>query len=214
MKKRNKNSCRINRLWPNLKDLKKDLFIDLDKQEIIRLSTGNKMKFFLVGSKKNDNTYYGINFKKNCLRVHRLFFYWHYGYLPKLVDHKDRNRFNNKIENLRESTKSNNNRNKNKTKKKTSSKYKGVTWEKTTKKWKAQFSFNAKNIRIGAYESEDEAGQAINNKIRELGLEEVSVMNNTPQERVKKNNQFDPLPEEINNIKNLFKNIQPMGDLK
>ena len=57
MKKINKkkNSCVITRLWPTLEDMKKDLFIDLEKQEITRLSIGNKLKFFLVGSKKRDN---------------------------------------------------------------------------------------------------------------------------------------------------------------
>ena len=47
MKKINKkkNSCVITRLWPTLEDMKKDLFIDLEKQEITRLSTGNKLKF-------------------------------------------------------------------------------------------------------------------------------------------------------------------------
>lgn len=178
MKKITKNKCRINRLWASVEEMKKDLFIDLQKQEITRLSTGNKLKFFLVGNKKKDNTYYGINFKKLLLRVHRLFFYWHHGYLPELVDHKDRNRFNNNIENLRELTKSNNNRNRDKIRKKTTSKYKGVTWNKTKKKWQAQITFNSKNIYIGRYDNEDEAGQAYNDKIKELNLEKVSVLNN------------------------------------
>jgi len=58
------------------------------------------------------------------------------------------------------------------------------------------------------------AGQAVNDKIRELGLEEVSVMNDTPQERARKNIQFDPLPQEMNHIRDLFLNIEPLVDFK
>ena len=39
-------------------------------------------------------------------------------------------------------------------------------------------------------------------------------MNDTPQERARKNNQFDPLPKEINHIKVLFEDIEPLVDLK
>ena len=49
MKKR--NSCIITRIWPSVEDMKKDLFIDLNKQEITRISTGNKLKPFLQGKK-------------------------------------------------------------------------------------------------------------------------------------------------------------------
>ena len=54
MKKTNKkkNSCAITRLWPTLEDMKKVLFIDLDKQEVTNLLTGNKLKNCL-DKKKN-----------------------------------------------------------------------------------------------------------------------------------------------------------------
>lgn len=176
------NSCAITNLWASVQAMEKDLFIDLDKQEITRLSTGNKLKFFLTGSKKNDNQYYTIDFKGYLLRVHRLFFYWRNLYLPRLVDHKDRNRFNNNIENLRDLSHSENGRNTNK-RKKTSSKYKGVSWNKESKKWESKLMLNRKSLFLGYFNDEDDAGQRYNNKIRELGLEEVSVMNDTPQER-------------------------------
>ena len=50
MKKR--NSCIITRIWPSVEDMKKDLFIDLNKQEITRISTGNKLTIYL--NKKKD----------------------------------------------------------------------------------------------------------------------------------------------------------------
>ena len=223
MKKRNKNNCKIKRLWPSLEDMKKDLFIDLNKQEITRLSTGNKLTPYLRGaSKKIEQKYYAITYsskgKGNTLLLHRLFFYWHHGYLPNLVDHKDTNPQNNKIENLRELTISNNNRNSNKNqnrKRKPSSKHKGVS-KTSSNKWQARIrDLNIKkDINLGIFDKEDDAGQAVNDKIRELGLEEVSVMNDTPQERTRKNIQFDPLPPEMNHIKDLFLNIEPLVDFK
>jgi hypothetical protein len=191
MKKTNKNNCAITRFWPTLEDMKKDLFIDLDKQEITRLSTGNKLIFFLMGHKKNNQLYYGIKIKKSSLRVHRLFFYWKYGYLPNLVDHKDRNKLNNNIENLRELTKSENNANVEKRKNGATSKYKGVSWHKRVRKWEARLKANGKNLFLGYFNNEDDAGQAYNDKIRELGLEEISVLNDTPQERARKINLFN-----------------------
>jgi len=220
MKKKNKkkHSCIITRLWSSVEDMKKDLFIDLDKQEITNLSTGNKLKPFLCGGKKKSDVYYAIDFKGKKFSVHRLFFYWHHGYLPPLVDHKDTNPQNNRIENLRELDSSGNSRNSKKyhnRKRKATSIYKGVS-KTPLNKWVARIRdlYSKKDITIGTFEKEDDAGQAYNDKIRELGLEEVSVMNDTPQERARKNNQFDPPPEDLKHLKVLFENLDPIVDLK
>lgn len=222
MKKRNqkKSVCAITNLWPCIEDMKKDLFIDLDSQQITNLNTGKVLSQVKNrASKKVKICYLKINFKskkkRHNFRVHRLFFYWKHGYLPKVVDHIDRNSLNNKIENLRDLSQSNNLRNSNKQNRKNfTSKYKGVSREGN--KWLARIRdiYAKKDIRIGLFNSEDEAGQAYNDKIRELGLEKISVLNDTPQERARKNNQFDPLPEEMNHIKVLFQDIEPLVDLK
>jgi hypothetical protein len=49
---------------------------------------------------------------------------------------------------------------------------------------------------------------------RRYGLEEASVMNDTPQQRARENIQFDPLPPEMNRLKDLFKNLEPLVDFK
>ena len=222
MRKRNKkkNVCAITRFWPTLEDMKKDLFIDLEKQDVVRISTNNTLKPSLNKRNNYFELILSINRKKIHFKLHRLFFYWKYGYLPNLVDHKDRNRLNNKIENLRELTTSNNNRNSNKNqnrKRKPSSKHKGVS-KTSSNKWQARIRDLKikKDINLGVFDKEDDAGQAVNDKIRELGLEEVSVMNDTPQERTRENIQFDPLPSEMNHIRDLFKNLNPLdfGNLK
>jgi hypothetical protein len=207
MKKRNKkkNNCNITTLWPTLEAMKKHLFIDLEKQEIYKVSNGKKFKkSILIGTGKYAKPYIVIALRINRinykLRLHRLFFYWKHNYLPPLVDHIDGNSFNNDIENLRELNISGNTRNSHKIKKKTSSKYKGVCWNKREKKWQANLTINYKMIFLGLFNNEDDAGQAYNDKIRELGLEEVSVMNDTPQERARKLTLFDNL-EPITNLK-------------
>jgi hypothetical protein len=208
MKKRNKkkNGCIITRLWPSVEDMKKDLFIDLEKQEVTRLSTGHKYTLSLNG--KNNHKYYKIHFcikSKGCfLSAHRLFFYWHHGYLPKQIDHIDRIKLNNDVSNLRELNNSQNQHNRDKLKKrkgkKTSSKYKNVIWDKKSNKWRARVRLNYKLISLGFFDDEDEAGQAVNNFYLENNLYGIAVFNDTPQERARTLSLFDE-PEPILNLK-------------
>jgi hypothetical protein len=216
MKKENNKAvkCLILEAFPTKEILRENLFIDLEKQEIIKVCNNRKLKFYVVSGYKVIQ--FNKNGKSNYLAVHRLFFYWHYGYLPELIDHKDTDPFNNSIDNLRPLTKSKNNRNRHKQKlfkgKPCSSKYKGVYKYKDS--WIASCQVEKKSKHIGVYSTEDEAGQAYNDKMRELGLEEVSVMNDTPQERARENIQFDPLPPEMNHLKDLFSNLEPLVDFK
>ncbi|MFX0181968.1 MAG: AP2 domain-containing protein [Candidatus Hodarchaeota archaeon] len=49
-----------------------------------------------------------------------------------------------------------------------SSKYKGVYWSKSKKKWQAYIKKNNKRYHIGTFTEEDEAGLAYNRKALEL----------------------------------------------
>lgn len=206
-------------LFPTPKKMREYLHINLDTQEITNIKTGKIFNQSIKIKKKSRNHYkyirFIINDKGYWLRVSRLFFYWHNGYLPDIVDHIDRNSLNNNIENLRELTNSENLRNSDK-RRKGSSIYKGVSWHKKAKKWIAYFFINNKLNHLGLFENQDDAGQVVNDEIRKYGLEEISVMNDTPQERARKNIQFDLLPPEMNHIKDLFKNLNPLdfGNLK
>jgi hypothetical protein len=48
--------------------------------------------------------YARISVKNKAYAVHRIVFLWHHGYMPKVTDHIDNDRLNNRIENLREVT--------------------------------------------------------------------------------------------------------------
>lgn len=220
MKKSKRNKNTFKKLFPTKEILQKYLFIDIDKQEITRLSTGNKLTFRLTGRKGKQ--YHTIHFclkgKSHNFLVHRLFFYWHYGYLPDQIDHIDGNALNNKIDNLRETNDSNNQRNKEKSKvrlgKKTSSKHKNVSWHKESNKWRARPSLNKKFFSLGLFDNEDDAGEAVNQFYIKNNLIDYTHFNDTPQQRARKNIQFDPLPPEMNHLKDLFKNLEPLVDFK
>ena len=106
----------------------------------------------------------GIDGKKYL--EHRLIFLYHYGYLPKYLDHINGIKDDNRIENLREVTHSQNHMNK-KSNKNSTSIYKGVNWDKGCKKWKASIRKN-KLKHLGVFISEKEAAQVYNKAAKEL----------------------------------------------
>ena len=106
--------------------------------------------------------YSQIKINNKPYKTHWLIFLYHYGYLPKIVDHVDRNPSNNKIENLREATKSQNCMNR-KPYKNFSSKYKGVSWHELSNKWMSNITINYKHIHLGSFTNEIDAALAYNN---------------------------------------------------
>jgi len=78
----------------------------------------------------------------------------------KVVHHKDSNGINNTKENLQIITLAENSRCSRKTKKLTTSKYKGVAFITSRKKWQSRIIYNGKNIFLGYYKNEDDAARA------------------------------------------------------
>jgi hypothetical protein len=101
-----------------------------------------------------------ISFDGKVHKAHRLVFLYHHGYMPIEVDHIDGNPLNNKIENLREASRSENLRN---TKKRIDNKsgYKGVCWDKRSKKWRTVCSVNKKQYSAGSYKDLDIAIKSV-----------------------------------------------------
>ena len=83
------------------------------------------------------------------------------------VDHKNNDKRNNTVKNLRWCTTQQNNMNRSKTCG-TSSKYKGVCYYKRNKRWQSQIGLNGKYIALGYYKTQEEAGEAYNKKATEL----------------------------------------------
>jgi len=95
---------------------------------------------------KRGYKYVTIRYKKQY--VHRIIFLMHKGYLPKYIDHKDTDRLNNKIENLRAASSNQNSENSQMRKDNTSG-YKGVY--KRNGKWCAKINHNGKQIHLGTF---------------------------------------------------------------
>lgn len=100
---------------------------------------------------KNKLGYYQASINKTKYYLHRLIFLYHYGYMPKTVDHIDKNKSNNNIENLREASLHENNYN-TLTPKTNKSGVKNVHWNKKNKKWNVTLSANNKSMYFGSFD--------------------------------------------------------------
>jgi hypothetical protein len=78
------------------------------------------------------------------------------------VDHINHNTLDNRRINLRICTQANNNKNVKKHNLDTTSKYKGVYFESSSGKWKAQIGFNGSRKTLGRFVTEEEAAAAYN----------------------------------------------------
>jgi len=109
-----------------------------------------------VGCLKSDG-YRVAKLRSSLHSVHRLVFLYHHGYLPENpIDHINRVKDDNRIENLREVSQSCNLRNSGLSIRNTSG-VKGVSFCNTYKKWLAKIYINGKNNYLGSYDTKLEA---------------------------------------------------------
>jgi hypothetical protein len=82
------------------------------------------------------------------------------------VDHINQNGLDNRKANLRLATKVQNTWNRIKTRRKTSSKYKGVSYQKRDRIWKAKIIINGRNKYLGSFQNEIDAAKAYDGAAR------------------------------------------------
>lgn len=82
-----------------------------------------------------------------------------------VVDHINDVRNDNRLENLRIIT---NRENTYRTQDKYASKYKGVCWYESSKKWRAKITIANKCIHLGVFNTEEEASEVYQNKLKTL----------------------------------------------
>jgi len=110
-----------------------------------------------VAGTKNDSGYLVIFIDGKGYRAHRLAWLYVYGEWPaELIDHKNRIRTDNRIDNLRQANRSENTQNT--VTKRSSSGVRGVS--RMGEKWKAQIAINGKDIYLGLFGTVAEASAA------------------------------------------------------
>lgn len=108
----------------------------------------------------SDQGYYRSQIWGINLKAHRVAWAIYYGSWPKLsIDHKNCNRLDNRIENLRLASQLQNNWN-SMPFVVASSPLKGVYWDKANAKWRAKIKVEGKTVCLGRYASESEAHMA------------------------------------------------------
>ena len=112
-------------------------------------SRGTECKFLLKGYVQLVTS---LDKKQIRLYAHQLIYYVATGKVVEQIDHKDGDRSNNRIENLREVTNQQNQQNR--------TKAKGYTWNKKSNKWTAQIGINGISINLKSWDTELEAHQA------------------------------------------------------
>jgi hypothetical protein len=124
---------------------------------IMKLSTNRNGYLHVATSLKGEKTHHEVH------RLVALEFIPNPNSKPS-VDHIDNNaKLNNTILNLRWATRQEQEANKSK-KPNTSSQYKGVSWSKKESKWEAYIKRDRKQMHLGYFKSEEEAGSTYNKK--------------------------------------------------
>ena len=105
-----------------------------------------------------DCGYRRIRLRDKFYRAHRLAFLMTFGNLPKMIDHINHDKVDNRIVNLRSCTSRQNNINRGPGKN-SSSRYKGVSWDKSRGKWQANIRIDGKSKSLGYFQDEKEAAE-------------------------------------------------------
>ena len=113
---------------------------------IRKTNVANQKAGDIVGLKVAKDGYSRVCVNYKDYLTHRLIFLWHFGYMPKNIDHVNLDKSDNKIENLREATNSQNTYNQARSPRNTSG-CKNVSWHKRTSKWVVRIAHDKRKIK-------------------------------------------------------------------
>lgn len=147
---------------PDIAVLRQLLHYDPDTGEI-RWATGFRTGRLAGGI--DELGYIRLGFAGTRARGHQVAWALHYGHWPNHeVDHRDRNRANNRIKNLRKATHIENLMNCGARRRfrdgSKHSQYKGVTYAAKDRRWRAQIGVAGRNLYLGNHLTEEAAARA------------------------------------------------------
>lgn len=133
-----------------------------------KIRTSNSVHIGDVTGYLNSKGYLQIHVNGKLYLAHRLAWFYVYGVWPKcLIDHKDTNRSNNRILNLREATNHQNLCNRSAQANNTSGE-KGVSWDKQKRKYRAVIMVLRKQKFLGYFKTVKEAAVAYSDAAHKL----------------------------------------------
>jgi len=103
-----------------------------------------------IAGRVNSAGYVTIGVAGKNRAAHRLAWLYTYGYLPKMIDHINHNKTDNRIANLRDVTASENAKNLSLNDANTSGQT-GVTWNKAARKWKSYIKVDRQVLNLGTF---------------------------------------------------------------
>jgi len=138
----------------------KELFYYQRGYLIRRVRAGSRGVLGDVAGFLHPNGYTYIAVDNNKYFAHRLIWLYHYGYLPKELDHKYGKEIGDYLWNLRPCTSSQNSHN-SKTPLTNTSGVKGVCWDKSRLLWFVRIKLNGKTKFLGRFNNIKEAAKVI-----------------------------------------------------
>lgn len=147
----------------------KSLFEYTDGALYWRYNRGSNAKAGMRAGRLVRTGYRSIHVSGRRYQEHRLIFLWWHGALPEQIDHINRDKSDNRIENLRQCTHSTNQVNTND--RPSASGLRGVRKVEKTGRWMARIRKNGKEIRVGTFSTMEEASAAYRAKMRDLFTE-------------------------------------------
>ncbi len=112
-----------------------------------------------AGREDNKSGYIGIKVNGKLYLSHRLAWLYEYGYMPNVIDHKNRIRNDNRIVNLRDATYELNAKNRGISSRNTSG-VTGVRWNKQHKRWYSYVSIDGVKTHLGTFTNKEDAVSA------------------------------------------------------
>jgi len=138
-----------------------------------RVKSYNRNRERILKANVGTSGYYYLNLymyeKQKKVMIHQLVAESFLDHSPSghkiIVDHINHNKLDNRVENLQLITQREN-LSKDKFRKNFTSKYTGVSWYKTSKKWRAAIQINGKEKRLGLFTNELEAANAYQDALK------------------------------------------------